>query len=160
MTKRKFLVAVVGGHKCDKEISDLAEQVGRVVAGAGAVVVCGGLGGIMEASCRGAKEVGGLTVGIIPGQDKTRANPFVDIVLPTDMGFSRNTLVVGTADLVVALPGEYGTLSEISFALIDKKPVYGFNTWAIDGVMELKDVDELKDVIAREMTDKIVDCES
>ena len=151
MTKRKFLVAVIGGHKCDEGVSDLAEQVGKIVADVGAVLVCGGLGGIMEAASRGAKEAGGLTIGIIPGKDKTQANPFVDIVLPTDMGFSRNTLVVGTADLVVALPGEYGTLSEISFALIGKKPVYGFNTWDIDGVVALKDIGELKDVLAREV---------
>ena len=154
MNKCKFLVSVIGGLNCNKEVSAMAEQVGRIVAAAGAVVVCGGLGGIMEAVCRGAKEAGGLTIGIIPGKDKTQANSFVDIALPTDMGFSRNTLVVGTGDIVVALPGEYGTLSEISFALIDKKSVYGFNTWDIEGVTALVDVGELKDVLAREMGNK------
>ncbi|MBU0571392.1 MAG: TIGR00725 family protein [Candidatus Omnitrophica bacterium] len=151
MRKRKFLVAVIGGHKCGKEVSALAEQVGKVVADAGAVVVCGGLGGIMEAVSRGAKEAGGLTIGIIPGNDKNKANRFVDIVLPTDMGFSRNTFVAGAGDLVVALPGELGTLSEISFALIGKKPVFGFNTWDIEGVVALKDIGELKAAIERNM---------
>ena len=150
MIKRKFLVSVIGGHKCEEEVSSLAEEVGRIIADSGAALVCGGLGGTMEAACRGAKEAGGVTIGIIPGEDKNRANRFVDIVIPTGMGFSRNTLVVGTGDVVVALPGEYGTLSEISFALIGKKKVYGFDTWDIKGVIKLKDVGELKEVLDRE----------
>ena len=99
----------------------------------------------MEAACRGAKKSGGMTIGIIPGEDKSKANRFVDIVIPTGMGFSRNTLVVGTGDMVVALPGAYGTLSEIGFALIGKKPVYGFDTWDIKGVIKLQNVKELEE---------------
>ena len=151
---KKFLVSVIGGHKCSREVALLAEKVGETIASQGAVLVCGGLGGIMEAACRGAKKAGGLTMGIIPGEDKKKANEFVDIVVPTGMGYSRNTLVAGTADLVVALPGEYGTLSEISFALIGGKPVYGFNTWEIEGVKPLDDTDQLKDIISGLVTSR------
>jgi uncharacterized protein (TIGR00725 family) len=143
------MVSVIGGHKCDGNTAKLAESIGEAIARSGAVLVCGGLAGVMEAACRGAKNAGGSTVGIIPGKDKTRANEFVDIVIPSDMGYSRNTFVAGTGDVVVALPGEYGTLSEIAFALIDKKPVYGFGTWDINGVIPLSGVDELADILNR-----------
>ena len=151
MGKRKFLVSVIGGHDCDRTTADLAEEIGALIAAEGAVLVCGGKGGIMEAACRGAKKEGGLTVGIIPGEDKRGANAFVDIVIPTGMGYSRNALVAGSADMVVALPGEYGTLSEISFALISKKDVYGFGTWDIPGVKKLENPEELKEEIRRHL---------
>ncbi len=151
MEKQKFLVSVVGGHKCDARVAGLAEEIGETIAREGAVLVCGGLGGIMEAACRGAKKAGGLTMGIIPGGDKDSANQFADIVIPTGMGYSRNTLVAGSGDIIVALPGEYGTLSEISFALIAKKKVYGFNSWDIEGVTQLKSVDELREILREEM---------
>lgn len=151
MGKRRFLVSVIGGHKCDSKVAMLAEKIGEIVASEGAALVCGGLGGIMEAACRGAKNSGGLTIGIIPGEDKDAANKFVDVVITTGMGYSRNTLVAGTADMVVALPGEYGTLSEISFALIGDKPIYGFGTWDIDGVNKLKDAGELREILREKM---------
>ncbi|MFC1480368.1 TIGR00725 family protein [Candidatus Omnitrophota bacterium] len=144
---RRLLVAVIGGHECDSRVAALAEGIGAVVAQAGAVLVCGGLGGIMEAAARGAKNSDGYTVGIIPGEDKSSANKFIDIVITTGMGFSRNVIVAGTADLIVALPGEYGTLSEIGFALNAKKPVYGLGTWDIPGVEKLVSPEELKDII-------------
>ena len=149
MNKRKFLVSVIGGHKCDDKASDLAHNIGMVVAEEGAVLVCGGLKGIMEAACRGAKQAGGLTVGIIPGENKDDANEFVDVVIATGMGYSRNTLVAGTPDMVVALPGEYGTLSEIAFALNAGIPVYGFGTWDIDGVNGLGSLEELREVLGK-----------
>jgi uncharacterized protein (TIGR00725 family) len=148
---RKFLVSVVGGHKCDEAVGELAEKIGEIIAGSGAVLVCGGLGGIMERAAIGAKKNGGLTIGIIPGNKKDNANEYVDIVIPSDMGYSRNTLVAGTGDMVIALPGEYGTLSEISFALIDKKPVYGFGTWDIPGVRQLSEVEELGKILEETM---------
>lgn len=148
--KRKFLVSVIGGHRADEKTLALAEKIGGAVAAEGAVLVCGGLGGIMEAASRGAKKNGGATIGIIPGVDKNKANPFIDIVIPSDMGYSRNALVAGSGDMIVALPGEYGTLSEIAFALIAKRPVYGFETWDIEGVVELADVEELRKIIRRE----------
>ncbi|MGB2600653.1 MAG: TIGR00725 family protein [Candidatus Omnitrophota bacterium] len=144
---RKFLVSVIGGHECDDSAAKLAEDIGSVVAEEGAVLICGGLAGIMEAACRGAKKSNGLTVGIIPGEDKEAANAYVDIAIATGMGYSRNTLVAGTPDMVVALPGKYGTLSEIGFALNARIPVYGFGTWDIEGVETLKTIEELKTIL-------------
>jgi uncharacterized protein (TIGR00725 family) len=108
--------------------------VGRLVAQRGAVVVCGGLGGAMEAACRGAKQADGLTVGILPGSDRSAANPFVDVALPTGLGEARNALVVGAADVVIAVGRGYGTLSEIALALRAGKRVIGLDTWEVNGV--------------------------
>jgi uncharacterized protein (TIGR00725 family) len=104
------------------------------VAKHGAVLVCGGLGGTMEAACRGARQAGGLTVGILPGSDRSDANAYVDVALPTGLGEARNALVVGTADAVIAIGGGYGTLSEIGLALKAGKRVVGLDTWNIEGV--------------------------
>ena len=111
-----------------------AAEVGRLLAERGAVLVCGGRGGAMEAACRGAKEADGLTVGILPGSDRSEANPFVDVVLPTGLGEARNALVVGAADVVIAVGGGYGTLSEVALALKAGKRVIGLGTWEIEGV--------------------------
>ena len=111
-----------------------AAEVGRLLAERGAVLVCGGRGGAMEAACRGAKEAGGLTVGILPGSDRSEANPFVDVVVPTGLGEARNALVVGAADVVIAVGGGYGTLSEVALALKAGKRVIGLGTWEIEGV--------------------------
>ena len=116
-----------------------AAEVGRLLAERGAVVVCGGRGGAMEAACRGAKEADGLTVGILPGADRSDANPFVDVVLPTGLGEARNALVVGAADVVIAIGGGYGTLSEIALALKAGKRVIGVGTWEIEGVAAAED---------------------
>jgi uncharacterized protein (TIGR00725 family) len=109
----------------------VAEEVGRAIAEAGAVLVCGGLGGVMEAACRGAHGGGGLTVGILPGRDRDEANRHVDVAIPTGMGEARNALVVRAADAVVAVAGEYGTLSEIALALQAGIPVVGIDTWEL-----------------------------
>ena len=111
-----------------------AAEVGRLLAERGAVLVCGGRGGAMEAACRGAKEAGGLTVGILPGSYRSEANPFVDVVVPTGLGEARNALVVGAADVVIAVGGGYGTLSEVALALKAGKRVIGLGTWEIEGV--------------------------
>jgi hypothetical protein len=103
------------------------------------VVVCGGLGGVMEAACRGAKEAGGLTVGILPGADRAAANAFVDVAIPSGLGEARNALVVRAADSVVAVGGGYGTLSEIALALKAGKRVVGLDSWDIDGVLAAAD---------------------
>jgi uncharacterized protein (TIGR00725 family) len=108
--------------------------VGRLVAERGAVVVCGGLGGAMESACRGAKQAGGLTVGLLPGSDRSEANAFVDVALPTGLGQARNALVVGAADVVIAVGRGYGTLSEIALALRADKRVVGLDTWEVEGV--------------------------
>ena len=119
--------------------SPVAEAVGRELAARGAVVVCGGLGGVMEAACRGAKEAGGHTVGILPGSDRSAANPFVDTAVPTGLGEARNALVVRAADALIAVGGGYGTLSEIALALRAGMPVIGIGTWDVEGVQVAPD---------------------
>ena len=134
-------VAVVGagGGDVAAEVLALAEAVGAELARRGAVVVTGGLGGVMEAVCRGARAAGGTTLGILPGSDRAAANPFVAVAVATGMGELRNGLVVRCADAVIAVGGEYGTLSEIALALKAGKPVAGLGTWAIRGVRAAED---------------------
>jgi len=124
-------VAVSGGGDADEETCRLAEEVGRELARRGAVVVTGGLGGVMEAVCRGAKAEGGTTIGILPSDDRAVANAWVDVAVPTGLGEGRNALVVRAADAVVALAGGFGTLSEIALALRLGKPVVGLDTWEL-----------------------------
>lgn len=122
-------LAVIGSAACSEEVAALAEAVGREIARAGAVLVCGGRGGVMEAACRGAKAERGTTVGILPGLDRREANPYVDIPIVTGLGEARNAVVVRTADAVVAVSGGFGTLSEIGLALKMGRPVVGLGTW-------------------------------
>jgi uncharacterized protein (TIGR00725 family) len=124
-------VAVVGSGHAPREEAEVAEALGRGLASAGAVVVCGGLGGVMEAACRGAKSAGGTTVGILPGDDRAAANEFVDVAIPTGLGEARNALVVRAADVLVAVGGSWGTLSEIALALRVGKRVVGVGTWEL-----------------------------
>ena len=124
-------VAVVGSADASDAIAALAEEVGVLVAKSGATLVCGGLGGVMEAACRGAKSEGGTTVGILPGTRRNDANEYVDIALPTGLGEARNALVVRAADVVIAVAGEFGTLSEIGLALKMATPVVGLGTWEL-----------------------------
>ncbi|KPL24592.1 MAG: hypothetical protein AMJ93_02075 [Anaerolineae bacterium SM23_84] len=126
-----MFVAVIGAGRCSAEVAALAEAVGRELAQRGAVLVCGGLGGVMEAACRGAKGAGGVTVGILPGTARHDANPHVDIPIVTGMGEARNVLVVRSAQAVIAISGEYGTLSEIAHALKLGIPVVGLRTWQL-----------------------------
>jgi uncharacterized protein (TIGR00725 family) len=132
-------VAVIGAGDADEELAAAAEEVGRRLAQAGAAVVCGGLGGAMEAACRGAKSAGGLTIGILPGRRRQDANRWVDVAIPTGMGETRNALVVLSADAVVAVGGEHGTLSEVAFGLKLGLPVVGLRTWRLvrgDGAID------------------------
>ena len=131
MTTPPPYVAVVGGGEADEATCALAEDVGRELARRGAVVVCGGLGGVMEAACRGAKAEGGTTVGVLPGDDRGSANPYVEVAVATGMGEARNAIVARTADVLVAVAGEFGTLSEIALALRLGKPVVGLSTWEL-----------------------------
>jgi uncharacterized protein (TIGR00725 family) len=124
-------VAVVGAGRASADEERAAEAVGRGLADAGAVVVCGGLGGVMEAACRGAKAGGGTTVGILPGTSRADASPFVDVAVATGLGELRNGLVVRTADALVAVGGEFGTLSEIALALKAGKPVVVLGGWEL-----------------------------
>lgn len=127
-------MAVVGPGDAGADELTAAEAVGRELALRGAVLVCGGLGGAMEAACRGASEAGGATVGILPGTERSAANPYVDLAIPTGLGEARNALVVRSADAVVAVGGGYGTLSEIALGLKAGKPVVGLGSWEIDGL--------------------------
>ncbi|MBM4464247.1 MAG: TIGR00725 family protein [Chloroflexi bacterium] len=126
-----MIIAVVGAGQCPKEVAQVAESVGRELARRGVTLVCGGLGGVMEAACRGAKSEGGLTIGILPGFSQRDANPYVDIPVVTGLGEARNVIVVRTARAVIAVDGEYGTLSEIAYALKLGIPVVGLNTWQL-----------------------------
>lgn len=126
-----LMIAVIGGAFCDPETASLAEEIGREIAKRGAILICGGLGGVMEAACRGAKSQGGLTVGILPGTSSSDANPYVDIPIVTGMGEARNVIVVRSANAVIAVDGEYGTLSEIAYALKFGIPVIGLKTWEL-----------------------------
>lgn len=135
----RLQVAVVGAGDADEELAAAAEEVGRGLAQAGAAVVCGGLGGVMDAACRGAKSAGGLTIGILPGRRRSDANRWVDVAIPTGMGETRNALVVLSADAVVAVGGEHGTLSEVAFGLKLGRPVVGLRTWRLvrgDGAID------------------------
>jgi uncharacterized protein (TIGR00725 family) len=127
-------VAVIGAGNATPGQQDAAEQIGRALAEGKATLVCGGLGGVMAAACRGAAQAGGVTVGILPGTDRGTANQWVTVAIPTGLGELRNGLVVRAADAVIAVGGEHGTLSEIALALKTGVPVIGLDTWDIEGV--------------------------
>lgn len=140
---KSIYIGVIGGGGCSEDVYKLAEEVGERVAKAGAVLVCGGLSGVMEAASKGAKKAGGVTIGILPGTDKNEANPYIDYPIATGLGGGRNLLVIGNSDAVIALPGEFGTLSEIAFALKSDKPVIGISTWDVsEKIIKAKNAEE------------------
>ena len=126
-----MIIAVIGDSSCSEEEAKLAETVGEQLAQRGATIICGGLGGVMEAVCRGSKSKGGLTIGILPGENSSMANSWVDIPIATGVGYARNMAVVKSSQAVIAIGGNYGTLSEIAYALKRGIPVIGLNTWAL-----------------------------
>jgi len=128
---RPLVIAVIGENDPTSEIAALAEAVGAEIASAGAVLVCGGLGGVMEAACRGAHGKGGISIGILPGTRLGDANPYVTYPIPTGLGHARNILVARSAQAVIAIGGKYGTLSEIAFAKIEGTAVIGLQTWEL-----------------------------
>jgi uncharacterized protein (TIGR00725 family) len=139
---RRPYVAVVGPSDATSQETRSAEEIGRKLAEAGAVVVCGGLGGVMEAACRGASTAGGTTVGLLPGTDRDTANEWVEIAIPTGLGELRNGLVIRAADAVIAIGGAYGTLSEIALGLRAGVTVIGLGTWEIEGVERVASAEE------------------
>ncbi|MDD4953816.1 MAG: TIGR00725 family protein [Candidatus Omnitrophica bacterium] len=139
---RKQVVGVIGGHNCTVEVEQLAHKLGKKLTKVVDILACGGLSGVMKAVCSGFKTGGGITIGILPSYDKNDANEFVDIALPTGLGLARNVLVVKSADVVVALPGEVGTLSEIAYCLQFGIPVISLNSWDIPGVIKAETVDD------------------
>lgn len=124
-------IGIIGSAECTPEVERVAEDVGRLVAQCGAVLISGGLGGVMRAACRGAARAGGITVGILPGDRADQANEYVQIRVVTDLGHARNVLIVHSSDALIAIGGEYGTLSELAIALKLGKPVVGLNTWDV-----------------------------
>lgn len=126
-----MIIGVIGGNEGAADVLETAYEVGRLVAARGHVLVCGGRGGVMREACRGAKAAGGLTVGILPGEDLSDANEYVDVPVVTGLGSGRNIIVVRTADALIAIGGAYGTLSEIAFGLMLGKPVVGLGTWEL-----------------------------
>jgi uncharacterized protein (TIGR00725 family) len=131
-TDRETLyISVIGGGYASAAEYQAAEQLGRLIAERGAVLVCGGLGGVMEAAARGAKEAGGATIGILPGHDRSAANPYLDFVITTGIGHARNLAVVSSGDVVIAVGGEYGTLSEIGLAAKIGRPVVVLEGWRL-----------------------------
>ena len=126
-----MIISVIGGHSPPSRALLQAEQVGRLLAERDIIVVCGGLGGVMEAVCRGAKEANGTTIGILPGINPTEGNQWVDIPICTGIGFTRSAIVARTGAAVIAIDGSYGTLSEIGHALGDGIPVVGLDTWSL-----------------------------
>jgi hypothetical protein len=144
----KRYVAVIGPGDASAELRALAEEVGRLLAEGGAVVVTGGLGGVMAAACRGARQAGGTTIGLLPGRDRNAANEWVEFAIPTGLAEMRNALVVGAADTVIAVGTSWGTLSEIALARRTGRTVIGLHAWAIadeagqpvpDGVVPVED---------------------
>jgi uncharacterized protein (TIGR00725 family) len=147
MEKRKLFVGVIGGSRCSEEIAKIAFRVGEIIAEEGHYLICGGLTGVMEHAARGAKSKGGVTIGILPGESKATANPYIEIPIATGVGYARNAIIILTADVLIAVDGEYGTLSEIAYALIYNKPVYGIKTWDIPGVKHLSSPEEVREVL-------------
>jgi len=127
----KKIIAVIGGFPCSPEEGRLAEIVGRELAKKGAILICGGEGGVMEAACKGAQSAGGITIGILPGDGRQTANPYVSVPIVTGLGAARNIVIIKSAQAVIAIGGGYGTLSEIGFALKVNVPIIGLNTWSL-----------------------------
>lgn len=148
------IIGVIGGSSCSERVAEIAYKVGRAIAEKGAVLICGGMGGVMEAACKGAREAGGLTIGILPGISIDSANSFVDIPIATGIGEARNTIITRTAQALIAIDGRYGTLSEIAFAIIFRKPVIGINTWDIKApIKKVSSAEEAVD-IAMKLSEK------
>lgn len=132
MARRRRLVAVCGESDPQTSLADLAFEVGRGIAARGAVLLCGGLTGVMEHAARGARDAGGTTVGLLPGDDPNEANAYIDIAIATSLGHARNAVIALTADGVIAVGGGLGTLSEIALALRNGRPVIGIRTWRFE----------------------------
>jgi len=159
---RRLYIGVVGSGHADEEECSVAEEVGVRLADAGAVLVCGGLSGVMEAACRGARGRGGITVGILPGSERSDANAFVDVIIATGLGEARNAIVAASSDALIAVGGAFGTLSEIAFALRAGKAVVGIGSWelarqgmAVEGVVPARRAAEAVSLAMRLARDRI-----
>ena len=127
-----MIIGIIGANTVNDEVAKTAYLVGKLVAERGGIVLCGGLGGVMEAACKGAVEAGGMTVGILPGTDKAAANPCVKIPIPTGIGYARNAIIAQACDACIAIGGAHGTLSEIAMALNNGKKVVSLGSWDLE----------------------------
>ena len=138
----KNLIGVIGAGECNKEVYDIAVDLGKQLGENGFSIICGGLGGVMEAVCKGVKTANQITIGILPGNDPADANPYIDIPVATGMGIGRNIIIIRSASVIVAVNGKFGTLSEIAFALQLNKPVIGLQSWDIsEQIIKVDDVE-------------------
>lgn len=148
--KKKLRIGVIGGAKPDTESRQTAFKLGQLIAEKKAILVCGGLSGVMEAAARGAKQSGGLTVGILPGISPKDANPYIDIAIATGLGYSRNSLVALNSDVLIAVDGQYGTLTEIAYGCIYRKKIIGIGTWDIESVIKADTAEEAIDLVLKD----------
>jgi len=139
----KKRVGIIGGNVPDAQSLKNAERLGELIARNGYILVNGGMKGVMEASARGARSAGGLVIGILPGKSRDEGNAYLDIAVPTGLGYMRNSMVILNSDIIAAIDGSYGTLSEIAYARIYNRTVLGLNTWDIDGVIPLATPEEV-----------------
>ncbi len=149
-TRSKIRIGVIGGASPDPEYRQIAFEVGKQIAEKGTILVCGGLGGVMEAAARGAKKAGGLTIGILPGNSHKEANAYIDVPIATGLGYSRNSLVAMNADVLIAVDGQFGTLSEIAYGNIYGKKVIGIGTWDIQGVISADTAEQAVDLALKD----------
>ena len=138
----KKIIAVIGTGSADESLLKIAEEVGRLIARRDAILICGGLGGVMKAASKGARSEGGTTLGILPQDHKNEANPYIDIPVATGFGEGRNVIIARSADALITVGGEYGTLSEIAFGLRMGKPVIGIKTWDIKGIIKAENAED------------------
>lgn len=151
--KPRIVISVIGGHDIDDKVERLAHNIGRIIAKVGGVFVCGGLSGVMEAAAKGCQEAGGLTIGLLPGTNKVDANSYIEIPLPTSIGFARNTMVACCADIIVALPGSHGTSCEISYGLVYKRPILDLGKWNRKGMIKVKNLKDAETKIKKLITE-------
>ncbi len=152
---KKIHIGIIGAGDCSTEIYSIAGELGYLIAQHDWILVCGGLGGVMEGASKGCCKAGGITVGILPGKEKDSANPFITMPIPTGLGEGRNLLVVRASDVVVAIAGGYGTLSEIGLALKIGKPVVGLKTWpGIIGIDYVETPQQAIDMVTKHLSRK------
>jgi uncharacterized protein (TIGR00725 family) len=145
-----MFISVIGGEKCDNEIYSISYEVGSHIAKFGAVLITGGGGGVMQAACKGAKDFGGTTIGFLPSCNRSEGNSFLDYAVVTGLGYARNVLVALNGDIIIAINGGYGTLSEISLAKKFEKKIYGIKSWDV-GIKNFNDAAELFSYISKEI---------
>ena len=140
--RNKKIIAVIGGRECNNQIYQEAEEVGKLIAESGNILISGGRTGVMEAASKGAYQAGGFTIAILPGHSKREANQYVHLAIPTSIGPARNSVIINTCDAAIAIDGNYGTLSEVAFCFQFSKPVCSLKSWNIKGVQSVKNPQE------------------